>query len=291
MATVNLGRIKFVWQGAYSGATAYVADDVVSYNGSSYICILASTNNLPTNTTYWSIMSSAGTNGTDLTSTLTTQGDIVYRNASSLVRLGAGTNGQVLTTAGASANPSWTTPSAGAILQVAQSLDGSTYEISTVSAQGAVAGAVVSGLTTTLTPSSASSKILLMASVHFVGHTDYMQYANFTYQIGAGTEYAITSSVANGITMRFDEESDSATAINGSKALNVLFAPSTTSQITFRVRVAKSNAASRNIYINRTQNNNSTSSDGGYTLSSFTVMELAGSSSSVTNTSVNTTNS
>jgi hypothetical protein len=114
MATVNLGRIKFVWQGAYSGATAYVADDVVSYNGSSYICILASTNNLPTNTTYWSIMSSAGTNGTngtDVGTTITTQGDILYRNASGLARLGAGTNGQVLTTAGASANPSWSTVS------------------------------------------------------------------------------------------------------------------------------------------------------------------------------------
>ena len=114
MATVNLGRIKFVWQGAYSGATAYVADDVVSYNGSSYICILASTNNLPTNTTYWSIMSSAGTNGTngtDVGTTITTQGDILYRNASGLARLGAGTNGQVLTTAGAGANPSWSTVS------------------------------------------------------------------------------------------------------------------------------------------------------------------------------------
>jgi hypothetical protein len=112
MATVNLGRIKFVWQGAYSGATAYVADDVVSYNGSSYICILASTNNLPTNTTYWNQMSSAGTNGTngtDLGTTLTTQGDIVYRNASGLARLGAGTSGQFLKTNGSGANPAWTT--------------------------------------------------------------------------------------------------------------------------------------------------------------------------------------
>jgi hypothetical protein len=119
MATVNLGRIKFVWQGAYSGATAYVADDVVSYNGSSYICILASTNNLPTNATYWSIMSSAGTNGTngtDVGTTITTQGDILYRNASGLARLGAGTNGQVLTTAGASANPSWSTVSSDFVL-------------------------------------------------------------------------------------------------------------------------------------------------------------------------------
>ena len=51
---------SFIWQGAYNGATAYVANDVVSYNNSTYICILASTGNLPTNTTYWSLMALAG---------------------------------------------------------------------------------------------------------------------------------------------------------------------------------------------------------------------------------------
>jgi hypothetical protein len=110
MATVNLGSIKFKWKGTYSGATAYTVDDVVSYNGSSYICILASTGNLPTNATYFEQMSSAGTNGTngtDLTTTLTTQGDLVYRDGSGLQRLGAGTAGQVLQTGGAGANPSW----------------------------------------------------------------------------------------------------------------------------------------------------------------------------------------
>jgi hypothetical protein len=111
MATVNLGSIKFKWKGTYSGATAYTVDDVVEYNGSSYICILASTGNLPTNATYFEQMSSAGTNGTDLTSTLTTQGDLVYRDGSGLVRLGAGTSGQVLQTGGAGANPSWGTVS------------------------------------------------------------------------------------------------------------------------------------------------------------------------------------
>lgn len=112
MATVNLGRIKFVWQGAYNGATAYVADDVVSYNGSSYICILASTGNLPTNTTYWNQMSQAGTNGTngtDVGTVITTQGDLLYRDASGLQRLGAGTSGQFLKTNGAGANPAWST--------------------------------------------------------------------------------------------------------------------------------------------------------------------------------------
>jgi len=120
MATVNLGSIKFKWKGTYAGGTAYTIDDVVSYNGSSYICIQASTGNLPTDTTYFEQMSSAGTNGTDgtdLTSTLTTQGDILYRDGSGLQRLGAGTNGQVLQTGGAGANPSWTTVSGGKIKQ------------------------------------------------------------------------------------------------------------------------------------------------------------------------------
>jgi len=114
MATINLGSIKFKWKGTYNGATAYTVDDVVEYNGSSYICILASTGNLPTDTTYFEQMSSAGTNGTDgtdLTTTLTTQGDIVYRDASGLARLGAGTSGQVLQTNGTGANPSWGTVS------------------------------------------------------------------------------------------------------------------------------------------------------------------------------------
>ena len=116
MAQVNLGSIKFKWKGTYAGGTAYTIDDVVSYNGSSYICIQASTGNLPTNATYFEQMSSAGTNGTDLTTTLTTQGDIVYRDGSGLQRLGAGTSGQVLQTGGAGANPSWGTVSSDMVL-------------------------------------------------------------------------------------------------------------------------------------------------------------------------------
>ena len=109
MATVNLGRIKFVWQGAYNGATAYVADDVVSYNGSSYICILASTGNLPTNATYWSLMAQSGTDITSLAGLA--QGDVLYYNGTSWVRLGAGTSGQFLKTNGSGANPAWATVS------------------------------------------------------------------------------------------------------------------------------------------------------------------------------------
>ena len=113
MATVTLGNIKFNWKGAWNSSTAYVVDDVVSLSGSSYVCIQAGTNQNPsTATAYWEQMSAAGangTNGTDLTTTLTTQGDIVYRDGSGLARLAAGTSGQVLQTGGSGANPSWGT--------------------------------------------------------------------------------------------------------------------------------------------------------------------------------------
>ena len=40
----------------YSGSTAYVKDDVVFFNGSSYIAKQSSTGNSPTNTTYWGLL-------------------------------------------------------------------------------------------------------------------------------------------------------------------------------------------------------------------------------------------
>tara|TARA_R110002012_G_scaffold256233_2_gene436269 strand:- start:102 stop:965 length:864 start_codon:yes stop_codon:yes gene_type:complete len=96
MATVNLGAIKFNWKGAYNNSTAYVVDDVVSSGGSSYVCILASQGNAVSNGTYWNLMAQAGTDGTNVATTLTTQGDILYRDGSGLQRLPKGTAGQVL---------------------------------------------------------------------------------------------------------------------------------------------------------------------------------------------------
>ena len=53
MATVTLGNIKLTWKGAYNAGTAYAIDDVVSYNGSSYVAKTATTGNLPTVTANW----------------------------------------------------------------------------------------------------------------------------------------------------------------------------------------------------------------------------------------------
>ena len=53
MATVNFGKIKKVWKGAYDNSTAYTVDDIVSSAGISYICTAATTGNTPPNASYW----------------------------------------------------------------------------------------------------------------------------------------------------------------------------------------------------------------------------------------------
>ena len=103
MATINLGRIKPVFQGAYNAATAYVVDDIVTFDGESFINILASTGNATSNATYWSKIAKKGDDVTQLT----THGDFLFRDSTGVQRLAAGTSGQVLVTKGATADPEW----------------------------------------------------------------------------------------------------------------------------------------------------------------------------------------
>ena len=136
MATINLGRVKPVFRGAYDAATAYVIDDIVTYQGSSYIAITATTGNLPTVTANWTLMAEGG----DVATTLTTQGDILYRDGSGLQRLGAGTSGQALITGGTGANVSWGDVGGG-VLQVKHAIDGTTYVVTTTNASRTISGA------------------------------------------------------------------------------------------------------------------------------------------------------
>ena len=86
MATLNLGRIKPVFKGAWTSG-AYVIDDIVTHGNETFICIQAGTNIATTNASYWSKLASKGTDGTDIGTTITTQGDLLYRDGSGLPRL------------------------------------------------------------------------------------------------------------------------------------------------------------------------------------------------------------
>ena len=284
MAQINIGSIKFKWQGAYAGGTAYTVDDVVSYNGSSYICIQASTGNLPTNATYFEQMSSAGTNGadgTDFGTILTTQGDIVYRDGSGIQRLGAGTSGQFLKTQGTGANPTWgtvTTKLVGQTMTVYQTALnlGNCYRSATE----------VTGLTTTYTPQSTTSYFNVKCHLYGVGQDNHMR-GTLQWSTDSGSTWnSDWSNTRSGEALGWSNDSLYAyphfgwyysTPLDDNyfsvATANIKYAPTTPHSITdFRVRaMVFNNDATSNCYINRTRSN--TGNHGNVAASSVEITE------------------
>ena len=248
MATVNLGLIKFRWQGAYAGATAYVKDDVVSYNGSSYVCILASTGNLPTNTTYWNVMAQGGTDITSLTGLA--QGDILYYNGTDWVRLGAGTSGYFLKTQGTGANPVWA-ESSGGVIQTKYFIRESSFT------QSSSSFIDLGDFSLTITPTSTSNKIKL--SVYFGAIDSSANTSAFVYtrdgsQIGRG------QAEGNRARASFTIQGTAYTANNHAYGTSHSFIddPQSTSAITYKIQCA--NESSGTVYVNRPQADNNDNS-------------------------------
>ena len=97
MATLDIGKLKFTFKGAFATSTTYEKDDVVSFGGSSWIYVNATSktgtnagNPSTTNTTHWNIMAEG-------TTVLTTAGDILTHDGSNQIRLAKGNAGEVLT--------------------------------------------------------------------------------------------------------------------------------------------------------------------------------------------------
>ena len=103
---LDVGRIKFVWQGTWDAATTYKADDVVYKGGSAYICVVTSSVNQDpvTNTAQWNKMAQ----GSDLGSISgLSANDMVYYDGTDFVRLPVGTNQQSLAPNTSTAVPEW----------------------------------------------------------------------------------------------------------------------------------------------------------------------------------------
>jgi hypothetical protein len=58
MTLIDLGKLRFHWADTWSSSTEYELNDVVKYGGNAYVYTnaVASTGNIPTNTTYWKTM-------------------------------------------------------------------------------------------------------------------------------------------------------------------------------------------------------------------------------------------
>ena len=81
MAELDLGKIKFTWQGTWTGSSSYEKDDIVYRDGSAWIAINSSTNVQPStaNNAYWEKIAQ----GSDLGSIPSlAQGDLVYFDGS-----------------------------------------------------------------------------------------------------------------------------------------------------------------------------------------------------------------
>lgn len=65
MATItqDLGKVAYLSKGAYSSSTQYEKNDVVTYEGSSYVSLQSTKGNAPTNTTYWQLLANKGETG------------------------------------------------------------------------------------------------------------------------------------------------------------------------------------------------------------------------------------
>jgi hypothetical protein len=119
---------------------------------------------------------------------LTTQGDILYRDGSGLQRLGAGTSGQALITQGTGANPIWSDAGGGKILQVVTSFKRDTASTTSTSYTN-------TGLSVSITPSSASNKILILSSwVAGISNSGYSAH----FKLGGTTTTAVADAGGGG---------------------------------------------------------------------------------------------
>ena len=181
MATIDLGKLGFVNKGTYSSSTSYEKNDLVQYTDSGilstylYINAAAATGQTPStsgtvNGTYWAYYAkggAAGADGTNVATTITTQGDILYRDGSGLARLAAGTSGYFLKTQGSGANPTWAEVTT-SVLKV------ETFQ--TTSRQSVSGGSYTTVMSGNYTKLSASSKIVV-----------FLTYGQFGEANGSGT--------------------------------------------------------------------------------------------------------
>lgn len=158
---------------------------------------------------------------------------------------------------------------AGSIIQVV-----STTLTSAVSVSVPTAGSFVdvSGLSATITPSSASSKIMVITMVSHSARTSGTQVTS-TRLVRDSTAIAIGDAAGN------RQRVSSYTFLNDDGAVHnpsvqILDSPATTSAVTYKFQVS-SNASSQTIYINRSQTDTDTV---GYprSASTITLMEVAG---------------
>jgi hypothetical protein len=177
---------------------------------------------------------------TGMTNPMTTTGDTIYSSSGSTpARLGIGTTGQVLTVAGGV--PSWATPAGGGgkVLQVVQATYKPTSDITI-----ATSTLTDTNLTASITPSSASSKVLVMVVQHALGYRTH-PYSGSKFALLRGSTQIGNTIVSGTNTYQFFAESITGTGfgIQGYYSYTILDSPATTSSTTYKIQMAPNTTA------------------------------------------------
>jgi len=155
---------------------------------------------------------------------------------------------------------------AGKVLQVV-----STTKTDTFSANAASPSFTdVTGLSVSITPSSASNKILVLASYNLSANSNDFQYSRLVRDSTA--VFIGDASTSRVLASNMSQENSNNTGVSAS--INVMFldSPSTTSSTTYKIQACTTGTT---VYVNRSgRDNASTVSDGRFA-SSITVMEIA----------------
>jgi hypothetical protein len=157
----------------------------------------------------------------------------------------------------------------GKILQVV-----STTLTTAVSVSVATAGTFVdvSGLSATITPSSASSKIMVITQISHAARTSGTNVTS-TRLVRGATAIAVGAAAGSRVpASSYQYINDGGLMQNPS--VQVLDSPATTSAVTYKVQVS-SNVSSQTVYVNRSQTDTD-SSGFARTASTITLMEVAG---------------
>ena len=170
----------------------------------------------------------------------TTLGDIAYRSSSANVktRLGIGTTGQVLSVVGGV--PAWASPAGGGkVLQVVQASTSSEVTVASTSLTD-------TGLTCNITPSSATSKVLVLVNQgYFVGVASNIN-ISFAFSILRGATQVFDQPVNGGNYWNWDVAGLTWQHRNVFSAA-YLDSPATTSSTTYKTQGALNNTSNRTL--------------------------------------------
>jgi len=234
----------YLMQGVWVFASAAARDAAVTSPQEGNFAYLKDTNV----TTYYTGSAWANLDTTGMVNPMTTTGDTIYSSSGSTpARLGIGSTGQVLTVAGGV--PTWASPAGGGgkVLQVVQGTTSTQTGSSTTTW-------VDTTLSASITPSAATSKVLVIVTHNAVGKD-----ASSTW-VGLRLLRAATTITTFGEFGGFT--GSSASNYPGSQGVTYLDSPSTTSSTTYKTQIQSgSNSASVTI--------NSTNS-----LSTITLLEI-----------------